>query len=98
RFSRDWSSDVCSSDLDQKRHGPENKLLTGIVFADFRQLFLIAGNHVIGLRQPLAVLALPQIGAPEAQEKAEKAEEQDNADPWMEIGRASGRANGEIGE
>ena len=38
-------------------HRPEHHLLPGVVFADFRQIFLVIGQHVAQMRQPGSIFA-----------------------------------------
>ena len=48
------------------------------------RLLVVPRQHVAEPRQPGAVLALPEVGPPEAEEQTEEAEEQHHADPGMD--------------
>src|SRR5690606_39826057 len=56
RFSRDWSSDVCSSDL-----GTMPRCRSTVSDLRFPQLFLIVAGILIQLRVILHILALTEI-------------------------------------
>src|SRR5207302_7849058 len=96
RFSRDWSSDVCSSDLDHERnHEMYLRLLLGAAGADAEKA--VREGEVLMAREPYnwqarATVALGQLrlGHPAAALQAF------SGIKAQEIGRASGRGRGDV--
>src|SRR5207302_3308659 len=88
RFSRDWSSDVCSSDLllliAEEREGADQ--------AGFRR----GVTEIIGQHQQVQ-LAKPQVGRAVLMLLKVAAEHGIHLPPELEIGRASCRERGKVG-
>src|SRR5207302_2444938 len=84
RFSRDWSSDVCSSDLVpvDNRHQLDTGQLVPVVNRDGEQQFVVM------------VLAKPKPGEDGRKRKGEEISVNLPHDPGDEIGRASSRERG----
>src|SRR5262245_9858635 len=72
-----------NQDHDQNRHRPENEFLAGIVLADLGKVLVMSSEYIADARQPGSILALPQVRLPEPDEKPQKSEEQNNADPGV---------------
>src|SRR5690606_40624611 len=94
RFSRDWSSDVCSSDLSPavRSHGIAPSVQEALLAGRHADAFGVLGPHRLDDRTVLRVLMPCALSVDAVFEDGAEL-----ALPPVEIGRASWRGRGELG-
>src|SRR5690606_39717610 len=64
RFSRDWSSDVCSSDLNPRRLALPGTFTSAGIFPDIREELNVMPDYSLGFSGETGKAGLPAYGGP----------------------------------
>src|SRR5690606_39576810 len=96
RFSRDWSSDVCSSDLDPQTWGERLALPGTLPFAPVVDGGLLPRRPIDGLRAGEGAGVDLMVGTTAEEFRLYRATGNGNGAATDQIGRASGREGVEI--